>query len=190
MSYGRQPFGLRELIVASQDGTTFTRLPLGMVMRFSERLASGELRAEERVAALASVSEAVDWELESGGISLLALGIMTGRTWVETGSTPNRTLTLTGQGGDRMPYIRVYGKALSAEGGDIHVKLWKAKVTSFEGSFRSDEFWVSSCAGVAIDDGSNGVFDAVQNETAAELGSGLGQLNFADDADLATLGCE
>ena len=69
-----------------------------------------------------------------------------------------------------MPYFAIYGKVISDDcASDIHCKIWKAKMTSLEGRFQEGEFWVTSCSGIAIDDGSNGIFDFVQNETAAAL---------------------
>ena len=38
-----------------------------------------------------------------------------------------------------------------------------------EGEFKDGEFWVTKCSGIAVDDSTNGVFDIVQNETAADL---------------------
>jgi hypothetical protein len=138
-------------------------------MSFSERVRSGELSGDDAVKAVAAYAEAVEWELENGGISLEAWALLTGRTATESGSTPNQTNTLTGSAGDSFPYIKIYGKSLGEGDDDIHCKIYKAKVTSLEGTFQEGEFFVTSCSGVAIDDGSNGIFDFVQNETAASL---------------------
>lgn len=173
MAYGDKPFGLRDVKIIDENGSAVD-LPQGMTLRFTERSASGELKGDDKVGAVAAYVEAVDWELESGGISLAAWAALTGRSATEAGTTPNRTNTLTGSAQDSYPYVKLYGKSIGDGDDDIHAKLWKAKVTNLEGRFQGGDspgFFVTSCTGVAIDDGTNGIWDLVQNETATDLPS-------------------
>lgn len=167
--YGDKPFGLRDIKLTNIGGTTQVDLPAARSMSFSERVRSGELTGDDAVKAVVAFSEAVEWELEGGGISLEVYALITGRTATESGSTPNQTNTLVGSAGDSFPYFKIYGKSLGEGDDDIHCKIFKAKVTSIEGDFAEGEFFVTSCSGVAIDDDSNGIFEFVQNETAASL---------------------
>jgi len=100
---------------------------------------------------------------------LAAYAALTGIAVTESGSTPNRNNTTTVSAGDQMPYVKIYGKTLDEAAGDIHMKLWKAKLTSLEGALANGQYYVTSAKGVAIDDGTNGIWDIVQNETAAAL---------------------
>ena len=52
--------------------------------------------------------------------------------------------------------------------GGRDVKI-QAATGGIEGEFKDGEFWVTKCSGIAVDDGTNGLFDVVQNETSAAL---------------------
>lgn len=170
MPYGDKPFGLREIKLVR--GSTVVELPNAQTMEFSERLTTGELRGNDATQAVASYTDALEWSLEAGGISVAAWALMMGRTATETGTTPNQTNTMTARAGDAMPWFKIYGKSLGDAGGDVHVKILKAKLTEpIEGTFGDAEFFVTSCSGLAVDDGALGIYQIVQNETAAALPS-------------------
>jgi hypothetical protein len=172
MSYGNMPFGLRDVKVTNIGGTVQADLPVAQTLQLRFRLRSGELSGDDALQAIVGYIDAVEWELEEGGIDLDAMAIMTGETVTVTGTTPNEVSTMTFEGGDSMPYFKIYGKSLGDGPDDIHVKLFKAKLTSPpEGRFQDAQFWVTKCAGIALDDGTNGILDVVQNETAAALPS-------------------
>jgi len=162
------PFGLREVKIVPATGSAVS-LAAAQTLSFTERIQTAELRGNDKIVSVNSQSEAVEWSLESGGISLAAYAALTGRTAVDAGTTPNRTTTLGGNGGDNFPYVKLYGKALGEGLDDVHCKLYKAKVTSIQGSFQNGGFFVQQCSGIAVDDGTNGVFDFVVNETATAL---------------------
>jgi hypothetical protein len=166
--YGDTPFGLREIKVTNAAGSLQQDLPVAQTLKFGERFKTGELSGGDKLAAVASISEAVEWELGAGGISLEAYALMTGRTPVQSGSTPNRSYTLTGRAQQNMPWFKIYGKAMGAAADDIHCKLPKCKLTSIEGTFGEGEFLVTSAKGLAVDDGTS-MFIFVQNETATTL---------------------
>lgn len=170
MSYGDKPFGLRDVKLTNIAGDTQVDLPAARTLSFSERVKSGELSGDDQLVSVVSYSEAVEWSLEAGGISLEAYALITGRTATESGTTPNQVNTMAGSAGDCYPFFKVYGKAIG-DGctDDIHCKLFKVKVTSIDGSFGDGDFWVTSCSGIGIDDGSNGIFEFVQHETAEDL---------------------
>ena len=168
--FGDKPFGLRDIKLTNIGGTTQVDLPSAQKMTFSERLTSGELRGDDVTKSIVAITDALEWELEAGGISLEAYAIMTGRTLVSAGTTPSRTVTMTAVAGDNYPYFKIYGKSVGdISTDDIHVLVYKAKLTSpLEGEFSDTNFFVTKCAGVAIDNGTK-IFDIVQNETAAAL---------------------
>lgn len=165
-----KPFGLRDVKLTTIDGATQVDLPSARQLTFRERFISGELRGDDALSSVVSFAEAVEWELQAGGISLDALAIITGRTATEAGTTPSQTQTMEGVGAEAMPYFKIYGKSLGDGIDDIHVKINKCKVTSIEGTFQDGEFVISQCSGIGIDDGTN-VWEMVQNETAADLPS-------------------
>jgi hypothetical protein len=77
---------------------------------------------------------------------------------------------LNADAGTPFPYFKIYGKSLGDGTDDVHVKIYKAKLTEpLEGEFSDGQFFVTACSGIAIDDGTNGIYDVVQNETATNL---------------------
>jgi len=169
MDFGNKPFGLRDVKITDITGTTQADLPASQTLSFKERVKSGELSGDDALVSVVAFAEAVEWSLEAGGIDLDVYALLTGRTATTAGTTPSQTVTMTGSGGDTFPFVKLYGKALGEGSDDIHCKIFKAKVTSLEGSFTDGGFWITKCSGVAVDDGSNGLFEFIANETATDL---------------------
>ena len=171
MSYGDKPFGLREIKVYSLPGGTGVAVGIEQTLKFTERLRTGTLSGGDKLSAVASISEAADFEIERGGISLAAYATMTGRTVTTSGSTPNEQTSLVGDSQKSFPYFQLQGRSLGeAATDDIHVVLYKCKLTSgLEGSFADGQFFSSGFKGIAVDDDVNGVWDFIEHETAAAL---------------------
>ena len=172
--FGRYPYGLRNVVVTDINGGNFATLPAAQLFSFVERIRSEQFAGDDRTLAIASFSDMVEWSLEHGGIGLDVYALMTGRTIAETGSTPGRVATLTGSATEQFPYFRVYGKALTDDESDVWCVLYRCKLTSLQGQLGGDAFYVTQASGTGIDDGTNGVFDFVQNETAADIYADLG----------------
>ena len=164
------PFGIRDIKITNIAGTTQVDLPNAQTLTFTERLTQGEMRGDDATQAVVAFTDALEWELESGGISLEAYALMTGRTIVLSGITPAQVNTLSANAGDVYPYFKIYGKSQGDEAGDIHVKINKAKLTgALEGEFKDGEFFVTKCSGIAVDPGTGALYEIVQNETSAAL---------------------
>ena len=172
MAFGTpRPFGIRDIKITTIDGVTQVDLPAAMKLSFKDMVTTGEMRGDDIVSELVSIRDGVEFSLESGGIPLAAWAIMTGSTVVTAGTTPSQTVTYQADAGQCFPYFKIYGKAIGPDcTGDIHVKISKAKLTDpLEGEFADGSFFVSKCSGKGLDDGSNGAYEIVENETAAVL---------------------
>jgi hypothetical protein len=170
MAYGDKPFGIRDIKLTDLGGSpTQVDLPVAQKLKIAPRISSNELKGGDSLKSVVAFVEAAEWELEAGGISLEALAKLIGGTATTSGTTPNRTTTLSVKGGMNMPYVKIYGKALGEGADDIHCLIYKAKVTEIDGEFANGEFFISSCKGIAVDDDTNGVYEFVQNETADDL---------------------
>lgn len=170
MSYGHRPFGLQDVKLTNIAGSTQVDLPASRILTFSERFRTGELTGDDSLLATVAITEAVEWSLEAGGISLDAYALMTGRSTSTAGTSPSRTTTVTGDAAEHMPYFKIYGKSVGDDAvADIHVKLLKCKLSSLEGRFAEGEFFVTSCTGFGVDDGTTGIWQFVQNEAATTL---------------------
>jgi len=162
-------FGLRDIALTPLPTGTQVDLPAAMTLSFKERLIAGEMRGDDSTVAIVAITDAVEWELESGGISLEAIRVMTGRTITLTGTTPSQINTVLARAGDTYPYFKIYGKSVGDTAGDIHVLIYQAKLTgALEGEFKDGEFFVTKCSGVAVDNGSK-LYEIVQHETATTV---------------------
>ncbi len=170
MDHGDKPFGLRDIKLTNMAGSTQVDLPAATKMAFKTRVVSGEMHGDDALKALQTYEDALEWELESGGIALDAWALMTGRTAVSSGTTPNEIITYTATAGTNYPYFKIYGKALGDESDDVHVLILKAKLNSgIEGEFGDGEFFVTKCTGLAVDDDVTGIYQVIGHETATAL---------------------
>lgn len=145
-------------------------LPSAMMLHFTEKTMNTKFVADGVWVAARTIPVGVEWELEAGGISLDAYAKMTGRTATAVGTTPNRTVTMNADTGTEFPYFRIYGRAVGDIGtDDIYCVIYRCKVQELEGTFRNNEFFITSCAGVGVDDSALGLFQFVQRETGAAL---------------------
>jgi len=166
-----KPFGLRKIKLASIDLSQIASLSDAQTLGFKEKVTSGEMKGNDRISAVVSFTEAVEWDIENGGISFEAYSIITGRPVITAGVTPNQTVSITGRGGDIFPYFLIFGQSVSDKRDDLHCKLFKCKATSFEGKFGEGKFWVSKFKGLAVPDEDNDdkIFEFVENETATPI---------------------
>lgn len=170
MNFGQAAFGLKQVKLTDTAGSNPVFLPSAMMLHFTEKTANTKFVAEGVWIAARTMPVGVEWELEAGGISLDAYAKMTGRAATAVGTTPNRTVTMAGDAAVEFPYFRIYGQAVGDTGtDDIHCVIYRCKLQEIEGTFRNGEFWVSSCAGIGIDDSTFGLFQFVQHETKVSL---------------------
>lgn len=169
------PFGLRDVKVApiNAAGTvgTMVDLPNAQTMSFSENEDFTTLRGDDRNVAKRGQGASIEWELESGGISLEAYAIMNGGVVTSTGTTPNQKKSYTKLDTDSRPDFWVEGQAMSESGGDFHMVFYRNKSDGgIEGELADGEFWVSDASGSSIGRLSDGkLYDFVQNETAVAI---------------------
>jgi hypothetical protein len=172
--YGQRPFGIAEIKLTSlATSPTSVTLAVEQTLTFKERFLAAELQGRSRIAAVASVCIAVDWDLEEGGIPLAAYALMTGRTLVTSGTTPTRTTALVGASQVYNPYFKIEGRAVGEDASDdLHVIIYKAKLkTGLDGAFKDGAFFMSKAGGVGVDNGTAGqnVWNFIMRETGAAL---------------------
>lgn len=172
LSTNPKPYGLSDVKITSNDGLTQVDLPASTKLSFKERVKSAEGPGDDMLSTVVSVRDAVEWELEATGLPLEALAVMYGLSTSTTGVTPNQIKTLNHDGGTRLPYFKIYGKSLGEGDDDVHCIIYKAKVTEgLDAPLEYSTLQKANIKGIGIDDGVNGIYDWVQNETAATLPS-------------------
>lgn len=173
------PYGLRDvqLTPLGVDGATPgspVDLPASQTLSFSETEDFEELRGDDTVQASHGSGPIVEWELESGGISLEAYQVMAGGSIVTSGVTPNVTKRYSKSINDARPYFKIEGRAINDNGGDFHGIIYRAKADdSLEGELSDASFWITSASGKGYGslEGAylNRVYDFVHNETETEI---------------------
>ena len=158
-------FGLRQLKVVSSAGAT-VYLPAAQTLTVTPKIQTEDFYAEGVLIAAVSVVTAVDWDLAHGGLSLAALAMLTGMATVAAGSTPNQTLQLSLFNGAAFPYVTLYGRTVGDTGGDVVIRLARAKIQSLSGRFGDGQFLITSCSGVAALDSTLSTLFLSQRETA------------------------
>ena len=174
------PYGLRGISLipftdagATTPGTAID-LPYARTLSFGEVEDFDQLRGDDSLVATHGQGPTIEWELESGGISLDAVKIFMGGTVTTTGSTPNQIKTYTKSITDVRPYFKIEGQAISDSGGDLHGKIYRAKMTDkLDGEFGDGVFYLTKAKGVGLGSLEASIvgklWDFVQNETAVAL---------------------
>lgn len=171
------PFGMRDTRLTPYTTSALTTLGTGVdnpnarTLSFSESEDYEELRGDDKVIAIVGKGPSVEWEMESGGISVPAYKQMNGGTTATTGVTPNQVTTYTKKVTDARPYFKAEGQSISDSGGDFHVNLLRARASeSLEGELGDGAFWLTSASGVALPALLTGkvdvLYEFVLNETA------------------------
>jgi hypothetical protein len=173
------PFGLRDvkLTPLGADGATpgtAVDLPVSRTLSFSETEDFEELRGDDAVEASHGSGPIVEWDLESGGISLEAYAVMAGGTVATAGVTPAQIKTYEKATTNARPYFKIEGQSINDNGGDFHAVIFRAKADgSLEGEMADGSFWLSSASGKgygSLEAGTLGkVYRFVHNETAAAI---------------------
>lgn len=168
------PYGLRDVKLSplNADGTygTSVDLPIGRTLSFAEAEEFEELRGDDRLVAIHGKGAQVEWDLESGGISLDAWAVLTGGTISETGSSPAQIKSFTKQVTDTRSYFKIEGQSISDDGGDVHVVIYKAKCDgNLEGEFADGGFFLTKCSGKGLADGNDDLYTITWNETETAI---------------------
>jgi hypothetical protein len=168
--FGGKPFGMREIKVKVGSAASIA-LPAAMTLTFKERVKHGEMPGDDTIQSLVSLVEAAEFDVEAGGIDLAAYAAMSGRTSNASSTTPNRTNELTGKGGDVFPYFALFGRSVAEGLDDLHVVLWKCKLSEgIGGSLKNGEFFTTGIKGLAIPRaGDLAIWQFVENETAVAI---------------------
>lgn len=171
------PYGLRDVKIrgftdagASTPAATALDLPYARTFSFTEAEDFEELRGDDSTITTRGKGPGVDWELESGGISLPAYAAIAGGIITASGTTPNQINRFRKLTTDSRPFFKVEGQVISDSGGDFHALLWRCRATGdLGGEFGDGQFFLTGASGRAL--GSfeaaalNALYDLTQNET-------------------------
>ena len=159
-----KPFGLREVLFMDMDSLVAANLPASRTLSFTERVMSAEFTGDDELQGVVTIPIGCEGDLEAGGISLEAYSLITGHTL-----TPGTGLDTLEGDASSFPYFKIFGKSVDDEGGDIHCKILKAKLTeALQGEFKYGEFFVNKMKFVGVKV-SGKAFEFVQNDVEDDL---------------------
>lgn len=168
------PFGMRDVKIypfLDVQGTILADegydLPNAQTFSFSDTEEFVDLRGDDELVATHGNGAQVNWSLEAGGISLSVWAIFTGGQIIESGTTPNRTVTLRKCSDDSRPYFQVAGQIMSDSGGDVKAKVYRAKCNGdISGQFADGQFFVTSADGIGLPiPGTKLLYDLIHSES-------------------------
>lgn len=170
--YGNRVYEIDDIKITNLAGTvqedlgSATKLDLVPVMITARMVGDG--KTKETI----SYIDMFEGAMTAGDYSSAAMEIMTGITLTISGTSPNEITELKISQGQRMPYFKVYGRALDHSVGDKHYLCSKVKVTSLNAfKLESGNWRVSEISVDVLDDGANGLLKDISHETATALPS-------------------
>jgi len=179
MNENSLPFGLREVVLFPLDATGArvaggaVKLPVSRTFSFTESEDFETLEGDDRTAASHGSGGTVDWELEGGGVSLAVWKVVSGGTITESGTTGSGKRVYRKRATEQRPYFDVEGRAISDNGGDFHMVVYRCKADGdLEASMENGSFTLTSLKGTGFgaDDATDDfLYDFVQNETATAI---------------------
>jgi hypothetical protein len=170
LAFGLRDVGLTPLGADGETPGTKVDLPASRTLSFQEGVSTEELRGDDALLALRDTATQISWSLESGGISIAAIKVITGGTVTTSGTTPNQKSTLNKKGTDNRPYFKIEGQVISDSGGDVHAVIYKCKAEGdVGGEFSEGSFFLTGASGRGIARGAGDIWDLVQNETAVAI---------------------
>lgn len=172
------PFGMRDCKIypyLDQQGTILASvgydLPNAQTFSFADSEDFTDLRGDDELVASHGNGAQVNWTLEAGGIDLRIWAILTGGQIIESGSAPNRKITLRKLSDDVRPYFKVVGQIMSDSGGDVQAVVYRAKCNGdISGQFGDGQFFITSADGIGLSiPGTRLLYDIDQNESRTFL---------------------
>lgn len=181
------PYGLRDVklikytnLAATTFGAVLVDLPVARTFSFNDTEDYEELRGDDTLVTSHGQGATVEWELESGGLSLEAYSILAGGVVTSSGISPNEVKRFRKKTTDQRPFFVAIGMAISDSGGDFQAIVWRCRATDdLEGELSDGEFFIPSASGtgfgclvtgmVAGQEILDSVYDFIQRETIGTI---------------------
>lgn len=162
-------YGIRDIKITSLDGTTQVDLPVARKLLWKPEYISSSLDGDDQTVATIAFIKKFTFELESGGLSLEALAMLTGKTVTVSGSSPNTQESIQLNAGDNAPYVKIYGKALGDGNDGVHILIRKAKMIELEAPNELETWTLTKGSGEAVNDDNGVGIEIIKLETLTDL---------------------
>ena len=137
-------------------------------------ITSVQLRGDNRELDSDSTLQAMEVTFEHAKLSLDALEVLMGGTTTDAAVTPDQTATFSRVATDAFSYFKLEAKTPTNGGddvgGDVHIVLYKCKVTDISFGFAEEDYQTVSVTARAVYRAADEkLFDIVQNESAVAI---------------------
>lgn len=176
------PFGVRDIKIMPYTDLTATTLAVAMIdlpyarqLSFAEVEKYEDLRGDDQLVTSHGGGPSIEFDLESGGISLEAWGALTGGVVTTSGLDPNLVKRVTKRVTDQRPFFRLVGQSISDSGGDLWCEIYRARMTDkMEGSFEDEKFMLTQGSGQGFGswvpgDENGKLYDFVQHQAITPI---------------------
>lgn len=174
------PYGVRDLkftqyldALGTVLSTVSVDLPYIQTLNFTEAEEYTELRGDDKLITTRGRGAQVNWDLESGGLSIPGWAVVTGGSVIERGLTPDREIELQKRATATRPWFRIDGKIISDSGGDVLVRIYRCRANGdISAGFTDGEFQTTSVSGVGyplLDDANDLLYSIFRRETSKAL---------------------
>jgi hypothetical protein len=171
------PFGMRHIRISPittldpEVYGTSLKLPAARTMTWTDAESYETLRGDDKNVTTRGHGPECSWELEGGGYSADIVKTIFGGTLTDSGTTPAQKRVVRKSAYDSRPWFKAEGQAMSDNGGDVHVILYRCRATGdFQGSFKDNEWFLTGASGEAYPSlataNLDALYDIVYNETA------------------------
>lgn len=170
VTYGKFIAGMRDLKITNLAGTTQEDLDASMQLTFTPEWDAQVFKGDDANKAARTFLRGGQGQVSAGAISSAALAIITGVTLTTSGSSPNEITEHQMDEGQNMPYFKIYGQSLDDGDGDMHLLLYKVKlVEGLVVTMQDAEIYTEGFTVECFDDGTHGIVERIQHETAAAV---------------------
>lgn len=175
------PFGMRDVkitpitnLVTETLAASSLDLPAARVMSFTESEDFEELRGDDKRITMRGTGAEVEWELEAGGYNADIVKAIYGGTLTDSGTTPAQIRKIRKLATDARPFFKAEGQAMSDNGGDVHVVLFRCRATGdFDGEFSDGSWFLTNASGAAFPSQAaasvDALYDIIYNETVTAI---------------------
>lgn len=173
LSYGEIPFGMRDCKIYPMTGDTpgtAVDVPRIQTVELGVETDSTELNGDDVRVAVHTFNKRMTGTFQSGGLNLDTLVVLEGGAVTTTGTTPNRISTYAVIQTNIQGYFQMIGQMISDDLGDVHMKVYKVKMTSGPAyAPNQGEFLLTTGDIEAVFTGTGKLYDLIAHETATAV---------------------
>lgn len=132
--YGLREVKISKMLTDTAGGATYDNpvsLPAAQTLELVPQIQADELAGDDTIVSSFAQLDAFTGSIAFGKDNLDAEAVVFGGTRTDSGTTPNQVAEIYHSGGQTLPYFKIEGRVVDADGAttDMYVQLLKCKLT-------------------------------------------------------------